>query len=117
MSDRARRLAALVDDDSDQGGGEQGGVVEGPEEERGQWVYKYSPANDIHFDLRTEPSIDAKRSSRKVLSGRVFDVCGRVKEEATGVTYLRLADGSGWAFDFKPGVGVMCEELPDARPR
>lgn len=27
--------------------------------------------------------------------------------------YLRLADGRGWVFERKPGVGVMCEPVPD----
>lgn len=39
--------------------------------------------------------------------GEKFQVAGE-KMGADGVLYLKLTSGAGWAFDHKPGVGVMC---------
>merc|ERR1712032_1726358 len=34
---------------------------------------------------------------------------------ADGVTFLRLSDGRGWAFDRKPGVGMMCTKAQQVK--
>lgn len=63
---------------------------------------------DLHMDLRKEPFVNGKRVPKHLNPGEEFLV-EREQKGAEGITYLKLADGRGWAFDWKPGVGKMCE--------
>jgi len=73
----------------------------------GAALWRYEPANGAGMGVRSLPEVDAEPVAGDVLEpGDVFWVL----EEAPGpegVVFLRLA-GGGWAFDWKPGVGVMC---------
>lgn len=97
-------------------------------EQMGLATYRYQPANGQHMNLRKVsnailekfPSLAdlsgtelSKENStgHKLHPGDTFEIAERKVHEATSVTYLRLNDGRGWAFEWKPGVGKMCEEI------
>jgi len=69
-----------------------------------QW--RYAASDGRHLDLRKEPDVDGPRVGKRLNVGDVFDVSEEI--EKNGINYLRLADGSGWAFEDKPGVGILC---------
>lgn len=70
-------------------------------------VWVYSPAVVAPIDMREGPDINAKRTPFEMQPGDTFQVCEEVLG-VDGVLYLKLADGRGWLFDKKPGVGTMC---------
>lgn len=82
-------------------------VVE-PSAEDKLWVFK--PPETRPLDIRTEPELKSKRSTETILPGVVFEV-SEEKEGADGITYLKLADGRGWAFDKIPSGLVLCARL------
>eukprot|EP00929_Paragymnodinium_shiwhaense_P001397 TRINITY_DN10162_c0_g1_i1.p1 TRINITY_DN10162_c0_g1~~TRINITY_DN10162_c0_g1_i1.p1 ORF type:complete len:1127 (-),score=274.09 TRINITY_DN10162_c0_g1_i1:93-3473(-) len=69
-----------------------------------RWIYK--PANGLAIAIRTQPEIGAKPSSWQLRPGTVFQVSETLRRDE--VLYLKLADGRGWLFDRRPGVGAMC---------
>merc|ERR1712039_314647 len=69
--------------------------------------WRYDAGDGMHLDIRTEPDVDGNRNGSILSPGDMFEVSAEL-QGANGVTYLRLADGRGWAFDYKPGVGTMC---------
>lgn len=71
-------------------------------------LWRYMPNDGLHIDLRTGPDIDGSRSPNILKAGDVFVACHEERGNG-GVTYLKLADGRGWAFDKKPGFGILCE--------
>jgi hypothetical protein len=66
--------------------------------------------NGTQIDIRASPDIDAERTPYTLDPGDVFQACEE-RMGAHGVLYLRLADGRGWVFDKKPGLGCMCSRL------
>lgn len=71
-------------------------------------LWRYSPADGHHIDIRMEPNIDGPRSSNPLAAGDIFCVSQEFQGQH-GVVYLELADGRGWVFDHKPGLGQLCE--------
>ena len=69
-------------------------------------LWRYASPNDIAIGIRSVPEIDGPRDGQ-LEHGQVFRVSEHY-EGAGGVLFLRLADGRGWVFDRKPGVGTMC---------
>lgn len=70
-------------------------------------TWRYVPT-ECHMDLRREPKVNGERVRQQLNPGDIFLV-SKEKRGSDGITYLRLEDGRGWAFDAKPGIGVMCE--------
>lgn len=68
------------------------------------WVY--DPSSDTPFMIRSEPIIDGPQTNHILVIGERFKVALELK--IGNVIFLKLADGRGWAFDCKPGVGQMC---------
>lgn len=70
-------------------------------------LWRYDSGDGHHVDLRQQPQIDGPRVRQRLNCGDIF--CASEERRGTdGVVYLQLSDGRGWAFDRKPGVGVMC---------
>lgn len=59
------------------------------------------------MDIRATPDVGAVRTGKQLLCGEEFQVSQELHGQ-DGVLYLQLADGRGWVFDSKPGVGRMC---------
>lgn len=70
-------------------------------------VWIYQPVNGLPLDIRSEPIMDGPRASSKLRAEETFRV-SEVVDGADGILYLKLADGRGWVFNMKPGVGNMC---------
>lgn len=81
------------------------------------WMYK--PENGFSVAIRRTPSIgrdeEVDASGYQMRPGERFRVM-ETREGAGGVLFLRLADGRGWLFDRKPGVGRMCERVHEEGP-
>lgn len=72
------------------------------------WCYR--PPDWVPLAIRPEPTVEYWPESHPghyLHPGTVFDV-DLHRWSPSGVLFLRLADGRGWVFDKKPGVGVMC---------
>lgn len=69
-------------------------------------LWRYASPNDVAIGIRSVPEIEGPRDGQ-LQHGHVFRVSEH-REGADGVLFLRLADGRGWVFDRKPGVGTMC---------
>jgi len=77
--------------------------------------WRWSPADGNHIDIRAEPRIDGKRTRNKLNAGEVFKVTEE-RKSPEGVLYLKLADGRGWVFDMKPGVGPLATRHEEEGP-
>lgn len=77
--------------------------------------WRYQPANNLHTYTRKDPNFDAERTTNKIMPGTVVEVIEE-KPGDQGVTFLRIADGRGWLFDNKPGVGTMCVKEQERTP-
>lgn len=71
------------------------------------WVY--IPFNGQPLGIRKDPRVDAEQRGQQLENGEVFKVSEELEDESSGITFLKLADGRGWAFDRKPGGGDLCE--------
>jgi len=69
--------------------------------------WRYSPPDGLPIAVRASPDITGARTDRQLTPGELVDVAEE-RLGTDGVVYLRLADGRGWLFDQKPGVGVLC---------
>jgi len=72
--------------------------------------WRYMPSNGASIAIRALPAMDSPESGNILKPGTSF----RVSEERAGedgITFLKLADGRGWVFDQKPGVGIMCRRV------
>jgi hypothetical protein len=78
-----------------------------------KWLY--NPEVKAPLDIRASPDIDGARTSTYLEEGEVFEVSEEQTSDS-GTLYLKLADGRGWVFDKKPGVGQMCSQLPAGAP-
>lgn len=79
-----------------------------PRGAEGASSWAYDPVNDAPLAIRASPQLDAAVVEDEFLEpGQRFWVVEEVAGQ-DGVTFLKLADGRGWAFDSKPGVGSMC---------
>ena len=67
--------------------------------------------------IRREPRTDGPVTTERLLPDEVFLVAEEqpsLEPDGSTIIYLRLSDGRGWAFDSKPGVGVMCIRVSQA---
>jgi len=71
-------------------------------------LWRYDAGDGHHIDVRAQPKIDGPRVRKRMESGDIFCV-SEERQGSDGVLYLQLADGRGWLFDRKPGVGAMCK--------
>jgi len=72
--------------------------------------WRYNPKDAIPMNIREVPDINAPKRQEAVYPGDTFYVLEERRGQ-DGVLYLRLADGIGWLFESKPGVGKLCERL------
>jgi len=73
----------------------------------GRQLWRCQPQNDASVGIRAMPDIEAAMTKYCMQPGEVFEV-SEERPGPGGVTFLRVADGRGWLFDWKPGVGTMC---------
>eukprot|EP00446_Apocalathium_sp_SHHI-4_P058920 CAMPEP_0177430030 /NCGR_PEP_ID=MMETSP0368-20130122/75429_1 /TAXON_ID=447022 ORGANISM="Scrippsiella hangoei-like, Strain SHHI-4" /NCGR_SAMPLE_ID=MMETSP0368 /ASSEMBLY_ACC=CAM_ASM_000363 /LENGTH=235 /DNA_ID=CAMNT_0018900577 /DNA_START=1 /DNA_END=705 /DNA_ORIENTATION=- len=69
--------------------------------------WRYISVSGDPISIRLTPDIEGVRSETDLLPGDVFEVAEEMAG-MSGVLFLRMADGTGWVFDQKPGRGVMC---------
>ena len=62
--------------------------------------------------LRSVPNDFDSKTEVVLPCGESFRVSEVVQGDG-GVLFLKLADGRGWAFDSKPGVGICAEKDPE----
>lgn len=84
------------------------------------WVCQ--PVSGNKVGIRVAPSLDAPKVPGAELNpGEVFQVSEQItaKSSADDIVFLRLTDGRGWVFSYKPGVGVMClqQQAPEEKAR
>lgn len=72
-------------------------------------IWRYSPPVAYPIHTRATPEINGPRTESILHPGEVFRVA-EGREGVDGVLYLKLADGRGWVFESKPGLGTMCVE-------
>lgn len=72
-------------------------------------LWRCTPQNVASVGIRAMPDIEAAMTKYCMQPGEVFEV-SEERLGPAGVTFLRLADGRGWLFDRKPGVGTMCTQ-------
>jgi len=77
------------------------------------WVQRYGLPS---LETRAVPDVDGPRTGHLLMPGDSFLVAEELMGPS-GVRYLRLADGRGWAFDYKPGVGPMCARYAHSAPQ
>lgn len=70
--------------------------------------WRYSGREQRNLSIRKVPDIDGACTEHFLYPSEVFAVSNEL-ESPDGVKYLKLADGRGWAFDRKPGVGILCQ--------
>lgn len=70
-------------------------------------LWRYLPGDTTAFAIRTAPDVDACRADAVLQPGEVFGVSEEY-QGADGVTYLKLADGRGWAFDIDSSLAALC---------
>lgn len=76
-------------------------------EEEEPSVWRYVPDDGCHIDIRSVPAIAGSRTHERLIAGEVFRV-SETFEGADGTLYLKLADGRGWVFESKAGIGTLC---------
>lgn len=79
-------------------------------------TWRYEPEDGKPISIRKHAKIDGEKTKEVLQPGEEFEV----KAEQAGddsVTYLELADGRGWLFDQKPGVGPMCKKVGDGEAK
>jgi len=72
-------------------------------------IWRYQPPVAYPIHTRATPEINGPRTESILHPGEVFRV-SEGREGVDGVLYLKLADGRGWVFESKPGLGTMCVE-------
>eukprot|EP00419_Tripos_fusus_P042392 CAMPEP_0172791164 /NCGR_PEP_ID=MMETSP1074-20121228/208330_1 /TAXON_ID=2916 /ORGANISM="Ceratium fusus, Strain PA161109" /LENGTH=505 /DNA_ID=CAMNT_0013628221 /DNA_START=23 /DNA_END=1540 /DNA_ORIENTATION=+ len=70
-------------------------------------LWRYVPEDTTALAIRTAPDVNAKRSDFVLQPKEVFGV-SEASLRNNSVTFLKLADGRGWAFDSDPQVGTLC---------
>mmetsp|Transcript_119427 Transcript_119427/g.211056 ORF Transcript_119427/g.211056 Transcript_119427/m.211056 type:complete len:220 (+) Transcript_119427:108-767(+) len=71
-------------------------------------VYKVTDAEGYAIGIRKGPDTQSERTGMQLPCGQAFEVSEVV--QAGGQTYLRLADGRGWAFTHSPRDGRLLAE-------
>jgi len=71
-------------------------------------LWRYDPGDGHHIDVRQGPKFDGARVKKRLEAGDVFCV-SEERQGTDAILYLQLADGRGWLFEKKPGVGAMCQ--------
>lgn len=76
-------------------------------------LWKCDPCNGAKVGIREGPAFEAKQTGGVLQPGDTFSV-SETSPGADGVLFLKLADGRGWVFNGKPGVGTMCIKVSSA---
>jgi len=79
--------------------------------------WRYISVSGDPISIRLTPDVEGVRSETDLLPGDVFEVAEELPG-MNGVLFLKMADGTGWVFDQKPGRGVkgVREEHAQAPP-
>lgn len=88
----------------------QPGTPRSDEGEQCDESWRCCPVNGYPVGIRPRPEYDAPMDGQVVLPGEVFKV-QEVVLRTSGALFLKLADGRGWVFASKPGVGKMCAKV------
>ncbi|CAJ1391928.1 unnamed protein product [Effrenium voratum] len=75
--------------------------------EHEEQTWRYVPEDGCHIDIRSVPSVSGHRTNERLISGEVFKV-SETFEGSDGTLFLKLADGRGWVFESKAGIGTLC---------
>lgn len=80
--------------------------------------YKVVTEGPYGIGVRDEPDMDSPRTGQDLIRGTIFQVDEVLEPEEgeEGPTFLRLADGSGWAFDLNDSNTPTVMNLKDAEP-
>lgn len=74
--------------------------------------WRYEPFNGKPLVLRAEPRVDGPPTAHELKPGETFSVDQTQRAGQSGVLFMRLADGRGWAFEHVVTVGdqrgLMC---------
>lgn len=70
-------------------------------------LWMYHPLNGKKFGVRSGPSFDAAKSGWVLEPGQLFDV-ESAYTDATGTSFLKLAGGLGWAFEYDSKGNHFC---------
>lgn len=62
--------------------------------------YRVITESPYGIGIRQEPDIDSQRIGEDLIRGSIFEVDEEWTNDKDGITYLRLADGRGWVFDY-----------------
>eukprot|EP00930_Biecheleria_cincta_P072118 TRINITY_DN59561_c0_g1_i1.p1 TRINITY_DN59561_c0_g1~~TRINITY_DN59561_c0_g1_i1.p1 ORF type:complete len:212 (+),score=48.85 TRINITY_DN59561_c0_g1_i1:98-733(+) len=90
-------------------GDEEEGKVHVPE--GGPMMYCVTDAKGAAVGIRTEPDVNSERTGLSLLCGQMFQVSELLPAE-DGQTYLKLADGRGWAFTHSARDGrLLCSPV------
>lgn len=79
-------------------------------------LWLYNPPHFRDVAIRTTPSIEGPRSNLTLRPGQRFMVSEEIIG-SDGILYLRLADGTGWMFESKPGSGTLCVPQAGGMPK
>ena len=74
--------------------------------------WRYEPPTELPLAIRAVPHVFGEITEHRLRPGEAFCAAQELYRGREGVLYLKLEDGRGWAFDRKPGVGVMCVRRP-----
>ena len=69
------------------------------------WVWK--TVDNQPLAIRNQPSINADSVGESLQFDEEFNVSEEILGP-DGICYLKLADGRGWVYDFRPTLGQMC---------
>eukprot|EP00913_Durusdinium_trenchii_P014600 g13699.t1 len=79
-------------------------------------LWLYNPPSFRDVAIRATPSIEGPRTSLTMRPGQRFMVSEELVGE-DGILYLKLADGTGWMFQSKPGSGTLCVPQAGGMPK
>lgn len=79
-------------------------------------LWLYNPPSFRDVAIRATPSIEGPRTALTMRPGQRFMVSEELVGE-DGILYLKLADGTGWMFQSKPGSGTLCVPQAGGMPK
>jgi len=78
-------------------------------------LWRFDAGDGAHINIRKAPQINGPHAGGILQPGETFEV-SREWLGADNILFLQLADGRGWLFEAKPGVGKMCTRADNLIP-